>query len=210
MDSIDRTGRARRLHAAAAIIVDVDETVLDNSPYQARLILEGGLYNEDSWREWVDAAEAEPLAGAVTFLQTAAARGVTVFYVTNRDVSGKEATRANLLAAGFPIDRTREVLLLKGENGWTSGKTARRALIAKDFRIVMLAGDDLNDFFPARTEHPDPRKADVEEYADWFGERWIVLPNPTYGSWEASLFGRDYELSPEAKRAKMLEHLRPW
>ena len=194
-----------------AIIVDVDETVLDNSPYQARLILNQEAYSEESWNEWVAAAEAEPLAGAVEFLQAASKRGVTVFYVTNRDVSGEAATRANLLAKGFPVDASRDVLLLKGENDWPSDKTSRREFVANDFRIILLCGDDLNDFVSgARTKDPAPRNALVEAYASWFGERWIVLPNPTYGSWEGSLFGRDYSLSPEAKRTRVEGHLRPW
>lgn len=187
-----------------AIIVDVDETVLDNSPYQARLILEGARYDEASWADWVERAEAEPVPGAVAFLQAAAARGVTVFYVTNRAAEGKAATERKLRAAGFPFAEGRDVLLLKGENGWSSDKQPRRELIARDFRIVLLCGDDLNDFVNgARTGDPGPRQALVARYAGWFGEKWIVLPNPVYGSWEASLFGRDYGLDPLERRARI-------
>lgn len=138
-------------------------------------------------------------------------RGVTIFYVTNRDVAGEAATERNLRAHGFPIAGDRDVLLLKGENDWPSDKQSRRELIARDYRIVMLCGDDLNDFISGtRAKDPESRNRRVAPYADWFGRRWIVLPNPTYGSWEASLFGRDYSLSEEEKRARIQAHLRAY
>ena len=193
-----------------AIIVDVDETVLDNSPNQARLIRDREVYSEETWAAWVRTEEARALPGAVAFLRTAAERGVTVFYVTNRQDTLKEATRRNLLAEGFPVDDAREVLLLKGENGWTSDKTARRELIAADYRVIMLFGDDLNDFVPARTKTPEPRRGLVADHAAAWGERWFMLPNPIYGSWEASLFGRDYSLDEDAIRARRHAHLEPF
>lgn len=193
-----------------AIIVDVDETVLDNAPFQARVILDDASYSESAWAEWVQQAAAEPVPGAVEFLQAASARGVTVFYVTNRAAQDEAATERNLRACGFPFPGDRDVLLMKGENDWPSDKTSRRALIGREFRIVLLCGDDLNDFISgARASAPGPRDALAERYADWFGRRWIVLPNPVYGSWEASLYGRDYSLSPEEKRARIRGYLRP-
>jgi 5'-nucleotidase (lipoprotein e(P4) family) len=206
----EQEGRAFS-HLPPAIIVDVDETVLDNSAFQAQLILDRQRYTEEAWEVWVERAEAVPMAGAAEFLKAAAARGVTVFYVTNRDAGGKAATAANLRAHGFPLAADRDVLLCKGERGWTSDKQPRRELIAEDFRILMLCGDDLNDFVAGtRTDDPDSRRAAVAPYADWFGSRWIVLPNPVYGSWEASLFGRDYSLDPEERRARVQGHLRPF
>lgn len=193
-----------------AIIVDVDETVLDNSPYQARLIQTGGSFDPETWAEWCELAEAEAVPGSRTFLQAAAGLGVTIFYITNRDAPSESATRVNLQALGFPLEEGRDTVLLNGEQPeWNSSKIARRALVAEDFRILFIAGDDLNDFVPGfKTGDPAQRQADVAQYADRFGREWILLPNPQYGSWEASLYQRDYSLDAQAKRVRMHDHLR--
>lgn len=195
-----------------AIIVDVDETVLDNSPYQARLIQTGGSFNPQTWAEWCELAEAIAVPGSLEFLQAAAARGVTIFYITNRDAASEAATRENLKALGFPLDESRDTILLNKEKPeWTSDKIVRRALVADAFRILFIAGDDLNDFVPGfKTGDPAQRKVDVAQYVDRFGKEWILLPNPQYGSWEASLYQRDYSLSAEEKRARMQTHLRSY
>ncbi|MET0226568.1 MAG: hypothetical protein ABW187_09020, partial [Dokdonella sp.] len=39
----------------------------------------------------------------------------------------------------------------------------------------------------------------VADYNGWIGERWFVLPNPAYGSWEPALFNNDWSL-PAAQR----------
>ena len=185
-----------------AVIVDVDETMLDNSPYQAQLVADGGAFDNEHWNAWCRKAEAKALPGAKGFAREAAALGVTIFYVTNRDSEVEEATRANLESEGFPFpnDDTLDVLMTKGENDWGSDKTTRRAEVAKTHRILLLLGDDLNDFFSgARADNPEERRAIANEHRAMWGRGWIVLPNPLYGSWEASLFARDYGLSEEEK-----------
>lgn len=188
-----------------AVIVDVDETVLDNSPFDARMILEGGAFDPDAWAGWVDAAEAEPVPGALEFLREAARRGVTVFYVTNRDAPRQEeGTRRNLERAGFPLGSDRDVVLLRGEREeWTSDKSSRRAAVAGEFRVLLVIGDDLGDFLPALLPLEE-REGLARRHADRWGERWILLPNPMYGSWESALWGNRSGLSPaeqlEAKR----------
>ena len=79
-----------------AVIVDIDDTVLDNSPFEARLIESGGAYTSEGWNQWVREASAAPVPGAVEFAKHAAASGVTVFYISNRDASVEGPTRANL------------------------------------------------------------------------------------------------------------------
>jgi 5'-nucleotidase (lipoprotein e(P4) family) len=125
---------------------------------------------------------------------TAQALGVEVFYVTNRECKERAAggprcpqeadTRRNLVAAGFPPTDAAH-LLLKGEvDAWTSEKSNRRALIAQTHRIVMLVGDDLGDFLSTARDMPlDERAAWVDLAEDWWGTRWIIVPNPIYGSW---------------------------
>lgn len=189
-----------------AVIVDVDETVLDNSPYAVRLIERDAKFTEASWAEWVNEAQALPIPGAVAFARRARELGVEVFYVTNRLANLEESTRRNLAAAGFPPGRAEDVVLFKGERaGWGSDKASRRAWIAERYRIVLLAGDDLNDFVSgARGAGIAARDALVEEYADMWGRRWIVLANPTYGSWMSALLeGLDAPSAAEEMERKL-------
>ena len=194
-----------------AIVLDIDETVLDNSAQQARVILEGGGFDPESWGAWVNEAQAPPVPGAPEFLAWAESLGVEVFYVTNRDVPLEPATRRNLEGAGLPVDPSLDTVLTRGEQeSWTSDKTSRREAIAERYRIVLLVGDDFNDFVPARLPRAE-RDRLVERYKDRWGERWIVLPNPTYGSWETALYGEG-DLSAEDRarlRLEALEDLKP-
>jgi acid phosphatase len=210
--ALEQTGNARRL--PPAIIVDIDETVLDNSPGQARFLLEGsGRYSQQQWEQWSAESRAEPVPGAREFLSAAAARGVTVFYISNRGQQEAEATRRNLVEKGFPFRNATaadlgDALLLRGERPeWTSDKSSRRAAVAAHYRVLMLCGDDLNDFFPARMK-PEERMAKARAYDAWWGERWIILPNPMYGSWEDALYDFDRTLSPAAIQQRKLKALR--
>ncbi|MEM8998312.1 MAG: HAD family acid phosphatase [Acidobacteriota bacterium] len=193
-----------------AIIVDIDETVLDNSPYQALLVAEGLTYEPTSWDRWVRHGEAAPIEGAVEFLRYADSQGVTVFYVTNRVAAHEPATRRNLEREQMPIDGSRDVVLMRGENGWTSDKTARRRLIAQSHRILLLLGDDLNDFVPAKEPEPGPRRALAEKYRDLWGAQWFLFANPGYGSWVDSLYGMDPALSESEKQRLKTRFLQPF
>lgn len=192
-----------------AIILDVDETVLDNSPYQAQLILENADYTPESWKMWVADRSADVLPGAKNFLEFARSQKVEVFYVTNRDVGLEADTRANLSNHGLPLSEERDVVLMKNENGWDSDKSSRREEVAKTHRILLLLGDDLNDFVSgARTDNPAVRLELAEKHAAMWGNKWLVLPNPQYGSWEASLFGRQYGLPDREKLRLKYGHLK--
>lgn len=199
--------------APPAIIVDIDETVLDNSPGQARFLLEGdGRYSQPMWRAWTAEKRAAAVPGAVQFLREARERGVTVFYASNRGTDETEATKANLEAQGFPVVAARgdlgDTLLLRGEKQeWGSDKAARREAVARHYRIVMLCGDDLNDFLSARVA-PAERLAKALPYEGWWGVRWIILPNPMYGSWEDSLLDFDRTLTPQQATEKKLKLLK--
>jgi acid phosphatase len=210
--ALEQSGGARRL--PPAIIADIDETVLDNSPAQARFLLEGnGRYSPQQWEQWTAESRAEPVPGAREFLAGAASRGVTVFYISNRGPKEAEATRRNLLEKGFPFRETTagdlgDALLLRGERPeWDSDKSSRRAAVAARYRVVMLCGDDLNDFFPARLK-PEERREKARAYDAWWGERWIILPNPMYGSWEDALYDFDRMLPPAGVQQRKLKALR--
>jgi acid phosphatase len=184
-----------------AVILDVDETVLDNSPFQGRLIREGRTFNPAMWNAWVSEATAPPVPGALAFTRSAAERGITVFYVTNRDSHLEAATKLNLERAGFPIADQTDVLLTRGEReGWGSDKTSRRAHVASHYRIILLAGDDLNDFLSVSRASIEERDQLESAYSGYWGHKWIVLPNPSYGSWERALYGFDSSLDADAQR----------
>ena len=186
-----------------AVVMDVDETVLDNSPYQARLIRDGKEYDEISWDQWVAEKKAKPLPGVVDFAKAAAAKGVTILYISNRAVHLKEATLANLREAGLPVADDSVFLglgtVLEGceQNG--SEKNCRRRLAGQQYRVLMQFGDQIGDFVQVEANTRDGRQALFDEYDDWFGERWWMLPNPTYGSWEPALFNNAWDQPPAAR-----------
>ncbi len=193
-----------------AVVLDIDETVLDNVAYQARLIETGELYGEASWSEWVKEEKARPVPGVMDFLRTAEDLGVTVFFVTNRDAWLEDATRANLAAVGISLRQDIDVVLTRGERAeWRSDKTPRRAAVAERFRILMLFGDDLTDFVQPVENTREERDALLEMYRDYWGDRWRVLPNPTYGSWERALFEAESSLDAAGRTQRKLDALDP-
>ena len=193
-----------------AVILDVDETVLDNSPYQARLLVSGESYSSDSWADWVDERIAEAVPGALEFTTGAAALGITVFYVTNRRAHQEQATRDNLDALGFPLRNDVDVILMRGEQpDWNSPKSGRRRVVAGTHRVLMLVGDDLNDFVDVDGLTVAGRNEVARGYSEYWGQRWRMLPNPTYGSWERALFDSDFGLEPSERTDRKAEHLEP-
>ncbi|RME51229.1 MAG: hypothetical protein D6795_08640 [Deltaproteobacteria bacterium] len=191
-----------------AIIVDIDETVLDNTPYQARLVRENTTYSPASWQRWVREARARALPGAKAFLQYAAGRGVRVFYVTNRDAQVEEATRKNLVSEGLPLAEGEDTVLTRHEReGWGSDKTSRRAYVAQRYRILLLLGDDLNDFVSGARTSPSERLSLARRHEDAWGSKWFLFPNPTYGSWEGALYDFEYRRPTEEKRLKKHRYL---
>ena len=174
-----------------AVVLDLDETVLDNSVYQARMVRDGSSYSSRSWGEWVAAAEAGAVPGAREFVATARRLGHTVFYISNRDCTAppatasdpcpaKTATIRNLIALGIDSKPDPDRILLRNERPeWNvSLKTHRRAFISARYRIIALVGDDLGDFVD-----PKVYAGDRERLEPRFGATWFVLPNPVYGSW---------------------------
>ena len=188
-----------------AVVVDVDETILDNSPYQARAILTGEGHYSDLAR-WVEQAEAPALPGALEFIQYAVKKGVSVFYITNRREDKREATIKNLKAQGFPV-REEWVMMRQKKS---SSKESRRKEVLKSHRIVLLMGDNLGDF--ARIFEKKPlanRNSAVDQNRQEFGKRFIMIPNPMYGDWEKALYNYRY-LREEEKAQKRREAFRPF
>ncbi|HXR85131.1 MAG TPA: 5'-nucleotidase, lipoprotein e(P4) family [Hanamia sp.] len=179
-----------------AIMTDIDETILNNSSYQAHQLLEGKDYDPASWVEWTSKGEADTIPGALRFLKYAASTGIEIFYVTNRGENEREGTLKNLKKFNFP-NADDAHLLLKGN---TSSKEPRKNSIAETHTIIMLMGDNMNDFsylFEKKTS--DERDKVADDFSAQFGNRFIVLPNPVYGDWESSLYHYNYGLSSAQK-----------
>jgi 5'-nucleotidase (lipoprotein e(P4) family) len=168
-----------------AAILDLDETVLDNSPYNAWLTVRGERFGPRSWSAWVEAAQATAVPGALEFARAASELGVTLFYVSNRDAPMEAATRRNLAALGLPLADAHDVVLLRYERPeWGTDKSSRYDEVARTHRVLVLVGDDLNDFVPVpRDATPASRRALVEPHRRRFGRDWFLLPNPVHGSW---------------------------
>jgi 5'-nucleotidase (lipoprotein e(P4) family) len=171
--------------------MDLDETVLDNSPFQTWLYEHQTTYSPERWLPWESEKGKETAAvpGAVAFIAEAERLGATVFYLTNRSDKARQGTLDALQANGINIQDSEKRLLLKGK---TSDKTERRAQVAQTHTVVMLVGDTLTDFDQQfASKWPDDakgrldliadRKARVDAQAAQWGARWIVLPNPVYG-----------------------------
>ncbi len=188
-----------------AVIMDVDETVLDNSPYQARLVRDGKEFADLSWDGWVAEKKAKPVPGVVDFAKAASAKGVTILYLSNRAEHLQAATLANLKAAGLPVKDDSVFLglgtFVKDCEQHGSEKDCRRKLAGQQYRVLMQFGDQLGDFVRIAANTPDGRAALQAEYADWFGERWWMLPNPSYGSWEPAMFNNAWDQPRAARRA---------
>jgi 5'-nucleotidase (lipoprotein e(P4) family) len=179
-----------------AIVTDIDETVLDNSPYAVRQALLGKDYEVASWYEWTALAAADTVPGAAAFLKYASSLGVEVFYVTNRDEKERAATLNNLRK--FNLPNTDDLHFLPKAN--TSSKEPRRQTIQQTHEIVMLVGDnlaDLSNIFDKKSESERNEKA--LSLTKELGSKYIVIPNPVYGDWESSLYYYNYQLTGAQK-----------
>ncbi|HEK19408.1 5'-nucleotidase, lipoprotein e(P4) family [Mucilaginibacter sp.] len=180
-----------------AVVTDIDETLLDNSPYDAMRALNNQEYTLDTWKAWTAKAEADTVPGAPAFFKYAASKGVQVYYITNRDESEREGTTRNLQKYGLPFTDAAHIIL---KNGPSSKESRRQQVLAK-CNIVLLCGDNLPDFDKAYdNKAPEAdRMAATERLKKEFGSRYIVIPNPSYGDFEGALFKYNYKLSGAQK-----------
>ena len=182
-----------------AVILDIDETVVSNIDFQ---IEHERPFTNRKLEMWDREHMARPVPGVVEFVAAAREAGVTVFFVTNRPCEKypdedevcpqKQTVIGDLHELGIAVE-PEFVSLSHEQPDWTREKLVRRQLIGKDYRIIMLIGDDFGDFVPcARKKVVAPctasgtrasRVAALEEYADYWGNGWYILPGPTHGSW---------------------------
>lgn len=195
--SLERDISDKSIKQKRAVVTDIDETILNNSPYQA-LCVEKKTNYPICWDEWIKAAQAKALPGAVDFFNYAATKNVEIFYVTNRKDDLKMAILNNLKKEGFPMADEKHLLAKTNENS----KQTRRNNISKEYHIALLMGDNLSDFDKVFEDISVQRRQSVtDSLKNEFGKRFIILPNAMYGDWENAIY-ENKKLSRSEKTAK--------
>jgi acid phosphatase len=204
--------------ARPAVVMDLDETVLDNSAFQTYLYQNGLEYTPELWADYEDKAPQDVtlIPGARQFIDRAEALGVTVIYISNRSELHQKATETALETNGIDATKPAGRLYLKPK-GATNDKSARREAVAAKYNVVMYFGDNLRDFSEAFKAAELPKDATPEDclkairrraataddaVCHW-GVDWFVLPNPVYGEWDR-LLGSDPKalLHPTSMKGK--------
>lgn len=198
--SIEQGGNFESL--PPAVILDLDETAIDNSFYQARNILDETSFEYDTWNSWVREKQAGAIEGAVSFANKANEMGVAVFYITNRLAEVEAETIENLLELGFPVEEGR-VMSNGGQPDWNYDKIERRKVVSNDYRVLMMVGKDLYDFVPAGDYSLEERRELVHKHADKWSVKWFILPNAVYGSWEHALYTGDEETGEDRQKRRL-------
>ncbi len=189
---LDKDLENNKLKGKRAVVVDIDETVLDNSPFEAAMITRNAEFPAD-WEKWTKLAKAKALPGSVEFLKYAASKNVEVFYITNRSFEERSVTINNLINQNFPMADTNHVITKTDE----SSKTTRRNKISENYRIVLLIGDNLTDFDGVfDNASPELRENKINELKSEFGKKFIMLPNPMYGDWERAMYNYSKTITP--------------
>jgi len=179
------------------VVVDIDETVLDNSPFQGTELKRGISYNAADWSNWTSKGAADTVPGALGFLKYAASKNVEVFYITNREVTEHNGTLKNLQDHGFPYADDAHLVLKSG----TSDKEPRRQKVMETYNILLLCGDNLSDFSNVFYRENKDTKEEVDRARPLFGTKYIVLPNPMYGDWEKQFYrGKDLKENDRSKQ----------
>jgi 5'-nucleotidase (lipoprotein e(P4) family) len=199
---VDEAMQAQHQGQKLAIITDIDETFLDNSPYALHQAFRGKDHESAAWAEWTAKGIADTLTGALNFFRYAASKNIEIFYITNRDEQDRAGTLNNLLRFQFPFADNHH-LVVRGSN---SGKEDRRKQVAATHTIILLLGDNLSDFsslFDKKTEAE--RDHNVQTHAAEFGNRFIVLPNANYGGWEDAIYenSRNWTLAQKDSLLKL-------
>ncbi len=172
----------------ACVVLDIDETVLNNSYYQGTLYEKGETYRDETWDEWVNLAKAPALPGVVSYISKVRDLGVEPIFITNRRSYLLDKTIENLEKVGIPTEKK----FMVGRDKVHS-KEVRRALFKNSCHIIQLIGDNLSDFSDDyNAQEMKKRKQQVSKKNEFFGTRYILLPNPMYGDWRKTIL--DYPL----------------
>ncbi len=195
-----------------AVILDLDETVMDNSGYQAWVVKTNGHYSSKTWTPYVNSETSGAVPGSLEFIKFAQSKGVAIFYISNRKDHEEKATIANLKKLGYPVADDGSNVLVRGEKEeWKkSAKSPRRMAVGATHRVLLNIGDNLGDFTDESDGTPAERLAVYQKNQDMWGKQWIMIANPTYGSWEGASFGFQWKLSDGEKRQMKLDKMDAW
>lgn len=189
----------------AAVVLDIDETVIDNSPFEAKLIADNQQYTDSAWMAWSERTEARALPGAVEFINFARTKGVEVFLISNRIDTERQNTIKNLADVGVIIDSA-HLMTKQVDKG--SCKDERRSIVEQTHEIILLVGDNLGDYSSVFDKRSESLAIDlVDSLRDDFGTKFIVLPNPMYGEWENAIYKHNYKATNKEKNKMMLDLL---
>ena len=169
-----------------AVVVDLDETFIDNSAYAGWQVKNGKPFSGETWTKWVDARQSAAVPGAVEFSNYVNSHGGAVFFVSNRrDDVEKAGTIDDMKRLGF-TNVTEDRLLLKKDK---SNKSQRfESIMQQNYDIVVYVGDNLNDFGDATYKKSNAERRNfVAQNNKLFGTKFIILPNANYGDWEGGL-----------------------
>jgi 5'-nucleotidase (lipoprotein e(P4) family) len=194
-----------------AVILDIDETLLDNSRYQVWMLRNNQTFSTKTWNQFCAAQVSTAIPGALEFTKYADSKGVKVFYITNRGAETEKDTRENMAKFGFPMGGNVDTFLMQNEKPeWTGAKGTRRAVVTKDYRVLLNIGDNFGDFDDRyRTSDAERQKAFEADMAYW-GRQWLVIGNPTYGSFDTAPFGHDFKKPREEQRKAKWDVLESW
>ena len=163
-----------------AIVADLDETVLNNTPFNEMLIDERLDYNQDLWSVWVNKKIATAVPGSLDFFNYASKKNVEIIYLSNRLVENYEPKKENLIDLGFPFNDSTK-MLLRSES---RDKEARRNELS-NYEIILFLGDNLGDFHQDFFGKDNLGRWDATlKHKDNFGDKFILFPNLIYGNWE--------------------------
>jgi 5'-nucleotidase (lipoprotein e(P4) family) len=194
-----------------AVVLDIDETALDNSLYQVWSMKSGNAFSLPTWNQFCNDKVSRPIPGAAEFTRYAESKGVKVFYITNRAAEVEQATRENMEKFGFAMGGNVDTFLMQNEKpDWGSKKGTRRAVIAKDYRILLEIGDNFGDFDDRYTSNEADRLKFFEENKERWGREWLMIANPTYGSFDAAPFAFNYKAPPDEQRKAKWGVLEAW
>ncbi|MCC8424247.1 5'-nucleotidase, lipoprotein e(P4) family [Mucilaginibacter sp. UR6-11] len=180
-----------------AVITDIDETLLDNSPYDAIRAVNNLEFDLKAWKQWTAKGICDTVPGAPSFFKYAASKGVAVFYITNRDEDERPGTTKNLKLYNLPYADDAHIILKQT----VSSKESRRQQVLAKYNVVLLCGDNLPDFDALYDNKPteESRRITTEKLKKQFGSKYIIIPNPAYGDFENALFKFNYKLTGAQK-----------
>lgn len=205
----EQTGNYQAL--PPAVILDIDETLLDNSKYQVWMMKSEQSFSTKTWNEFCAAQISTAIPGALEFVKYADSKGVKIFYITNRAAETEKDTRENMQKLGFPLGGNVDTFLMQNEKPeWGGAKSTRRAVVTKDYRVLLNIGDNFGDFDDRYRSNETDRLKAYEADMPYWGKQWLMLANPTYGSFDTAPYGHDFKKSREEQRKAKRDVLESW